>query len=218
MIAAFLCTALLLAYGCGGTGGQENSGMETGDASQFAAEGWADRPAEGLERIVLGGGCFWCTEAVMELVDGVAGVTSGYAGGTTLNPTYEEVCSGRTGHAEVVAVDYDPSIVSLEEILDVFFDSHDPTTLNRQGHDRGTQYRSIILYGSEDHGERARTYVEGVAERYDDPVVTEVEKLDSFYPAEDYHQDYFSRNGDAPYCRAVISPKVEKARKSLDLP
>lgn len=165
--------------------------------------------------IVLGGGCFWCTEACLALVEGVVAVTPGYAGGSTENPTYEQVSRGKTGHAEVVSVEYDPSRVTLEEILEVFFASHDPTTLNRQGADVGTQYRSIILYSSEEQEAAAEKMIVDMGKRYQAPVVTEVKALESFYPAEEYHRLYFEKNPRHAYCRAVIVPKVGKIMHKL---
>jgi peptide-methionine (S)-S-oxide reductase len=167
------------------------------------------------ERIALGGGCFWCTEAVLDNVRGVLKVTPGYAGGTKVNPSYEDVLMGDSRHAEVVLVEYDPTQVSLEEILDVFFAMHDPTSVNRQGHDIGSQYRSIILYGSDDQKATVDGFIDEISKAYDKPVVTEVEPLDSFYPAEEYHRGYYEKNPHQPYCRIVISPKVEKIRKKL---
>lgn len=159
---------------------------------------------------VFGSGCFWCTEAIYELVDGVTGAESGFAGGTKANPTYKEVVGGNTGHAEVIQVTYDPSKVSYEKLLDVFFESHDPTTLNRQGNDVGTQYRSIILYQNDEEKAAAEAAKEKFGQVYRDPVVTEIKKLETFYPAEDYHQDYFANNPNQPYCALVIAPKVRK--------
>jgi peptide-methionine (S)-S-oxide reductase len=168
-----------------------------------------------VEKIALGGGCFWCTEAVFDLVDGVKKVTPGYAGGATENPGYEQVCGGRTGHAEVVLVEYDPKEVSLEKLLEVFFNSHDPTTPNRQGNDVGTQYRSIILYSTEDQKARIDAFLQKIAGKFSRPVVTEVQELDRFYPAEEYHQRYFEKNPRQGYCQLVISPKVEKIKNKL---
>ena len=164
------------------------------------------------ETIVLGGGCFWCVEAVMKPLRGVERVVSGYANGHVKNPTYREVCSGRTGHNEVVEVTFDPDVVSLRDLLGVFFATHDPTTLNRQGADRGTQYRSGVYTTSDAQREAAEAVIAEVAGAFDDPIVTEVVPLESFYPAEDYHQDYFERNPAQPYCAAVIAPKVAKLR------
>ena len=165
------------------------------------------------ETIVLGGGCFWCTEALLNTLEGVVRATPGYAGGFVPDPTYRQVCDGTTGHAEVVEVEYDPEIISLEDLLDVFFATHDPTSLNRQGADVGTQYRSIVLYNSPQQKEKVEKVIGWLAKDYSMPIVTEVKELESFYPAEDYHQRYFDRNPNQPYCRAVISPKLAKLRK-----
>ncbi len=173
--------------------------------------------ANGAAREVatLGGGCFWCLEAVYEELRGVEKVESGYSGGSMPDPTYREVCSGTTGHAEVVQVTFDPSMVSFREILGVFFTIHDPTTLNRQGADVGTQYRSVIFY----HDEEQRRVAEEVISELEaeglwkDPMVTEVVPLDAYYRAEDYHQGYFRNNGFQPYCQVIIAPKVAKFRK-----
>jgi peptide-methionine (S)-S-oxide reductase len=167
-----------------------------------------------MEAATLGGGCFWCLEAIYLDLEGVQSVRSGYAGGSLPNPTYRQVCEGETGHAEVVRVEFDPSVTSFREILEVFFATHDPTTLNRQGADVGTQYRSAIFYHSAEQEKVAREAIgqlekEGVWEK---PIVTEVTPLSSFYPAEDYHEDYFRRNPQQPYCQAVINPKVSKFR------
>lgn len=164
----------------------------------------------GRAEIVLGGGCFWCVEAAFGMVEGVTRVTPGYSGGTVPDPSYEGVCGGLTGHAEVVKVEYDPSTVTLEELLEVFFTVHDPTTLNRQGADVGTQYRSIILYTSEEQRAQVEGLLEELRTRYDRPVVTEVRELETFWPAEEYHRDYYRKNPRQPYCRVVIAPKLEK--------
>lgn len=168
-----------------------------------------------LEVITLGGGCFWCTEAVYLEVEGVARVESGYAGGQVPNPTYEAVCSGETGHAEVVQVAFDRNRIRLEDILAIFFTVHDPTTLNRQGHDVGTQYRSAIYYSDEAQGEAVRRFVDDLARRdlYDDPIVTEVAPLERFWRAEDHHQRYFENHPNQGYCAMVVAPKVQKFRK-----
>lgn len=168
-----------------------------------------------VERIALGGGCFWCTEAVLDELPGVGRVTPGYAGGTVENPTYEEVCRGDTGHAEVVLVEFDPGVVSLEEVLDLFLATHDPTSLNRQGADVGTQYRSAIYYTSERQGRAVERFMEKAAKGYDRPLVTEVAALGVFYPAEEYHHRYFEKNPGRPYCQMAIAPKLRKARKKL---
>ncbi len=171
--------------------------------------------AESTETATLGGGCFWCVEAVFDMLKGVEHVESGYAGGLTTNPTYEQVCSGTTGHAEVVRVTFDPRVVSFREILEVFFTAHDPTTLNRQGADEGTQYRSVIFY----HDERQRETAEQVirelneAKIWDAPIVTEVAPLANYYEAEGYHQEYFVQNPGQGYCRVVVAPKVSKFRE-----
>ncbi len=169
------------------------------------------------EIIVLGGGCFWCSEAVFLMIKGVKKVTPGYAGGSKKNPTYEEVCSGETGHAEVVKVEYDSNKVKLGELLDVFFEMHGPTTPNRQGNDVGTQYRSVILYSSGEQKGKIEKYIEKVGEKNEKPIVTEVKKLGEFYPAEEKHLKYFERNPSRSYCRLVISPKVQHIRKKFDL-
>ncbi len=168
-----------------------------------------------LETATLAGGCFWCLEAVFDELRGVEKVESGYAGGHTTNPTYREVCSGATGHAEVVQITFDPQAVSFKELLQVFFTIHDPTTLNRQGADVGTQYRSAIFYNSPGQRETAEQVIAELtaAKVWDDPIVTEVAQLSEFYPAEEYHRDYYQRNPAQPYCQAVIAPKVAKARK-----
>jgi peptide-methionine (S)-S-oxide reductase len=167
------------------------------------------------EHATFAGGCFWCLEAVFLELKGVTAVQSGYAGGKRASPTYEQVCSGATGHAEVVRVAYDPEIVSYKELLDVFFTIHDPTTLNRQGGDKGTQYRSAVFFESPEQERIAReTMAEFTAARvWDDPIVTEVTPLEAFWPAEEYHNNYFARNPQNPYCSVVIAPKVSKARK-----
>lgn len=162
------------------------------------------------DSIILGGGCFWCVEALYERIDGVTDVESGYSAGEDPNPTYEEICSGQTGHAEVVKIIFDPAVVSLETLLDFFWEAHDPTTLNRQGADVGTQYRSIILHKSEEQASAAKASLKRAQARFKNPIVTEIEKLDTFFPAEKYHQDYFENNPNAPYCRFVIAPKLKK--------
>ncbi|HUF74628.1 MAG TPA: peptide-methionine (S)-S-oxide reductase MsrA [Longimicrobiales bacterium] len=167
------------------------------------------------EIATLGGGCFWCLEAVFEMVEGVQAVKSGYAGGQTVDPTYEQVCTGTTGHAEVVQVSFDSTIVSYREVLEIFFAIHDPTTLDRQGADVGTQYRSVIFTHSEEQREQARSLVEELSREgpWDDPVVTKIEPLDAFYPAEAYHDEYYRRNPMQSYCSVVIGPKVAKFRQ-----
>ena len=167
------------------------------------------------EFAVFGGGCFWCMEAVFQRIPGVKSVASGYAGGHTENPTYEQVCTGTTGHAEVTRIEFDPKVISYEKLVDYFWDAHDPTTLNRQGGDEGTQYRSIILYSDEAQKAAAGKSKAEALKKFKSPVVTGIVPLKKFYPAEGYHQDYYNNNSNAPYCRAVIRPKVEKIEKEL---
>lgn len=168
-----------------------------------------------IEVATLGGGCFWCIEAAFDEIKGVVKVESGYSGGTTASPTYEQVCTGTTGHAEVVQVTFDPNIISFKEILEIFFTTHDPTTRNRQGADVGTQYRSVMFYHNEKQKEVAEQVIEelGAAKVWDDPIVTQVEPFEKFYNAEDYHRGYFGRHPEAGYCRVVIAPKIAKLRK-----
>lgn len=163
---------------------------------------------------VFGGGCFWCTEAVFKMLKGVVAVEPGYAGGTTQNPTYDDVSSGMTGHAEVIRIEYDATQVTYRNLLTVFFASHDSTTLNRQGNDVGTQYRSIVLFATPEQAEEARVFIAelNASSSAGAPVVTEVVPLDMFYPAEDYHKNYFARNKDAQYCQVIINPKLEKVQ------
>jgi peptide-methionine (S)-S-oxide reductase len=165
----------------------------------------------------FGNGCFWCTEAIFQLLDGVISVTSGYSGGTTTDPDYKSVCTGRTGHAECLQIIYDPAKISFEELLEVFWKTHDPTTLNRQGNDVGTQYRSVIFYQTEEEKAIAKTYMEQLdrSGTFAKPIVTTLEPLIKFYPAENYHQDYYLQNGIAPYCQFVVRPKVEKFKKEF---
>lgn len=171
-----------------------------------------------LETAVFGGGCFWCTEAVFKELKGVESVLPGYAGGKKPNPTYEEVCGGNTGHAEVIKIEYSPAEISFDDLLAVFFNVHDPTTLNRQGNDVGTQYRSVIFYTTEEQKRSAEKVIQELVEgkTYDKLVVTEVKPLTTFYPAENYHRDYYERNKDAPYCEVVIAPKLEKLQKRFE--
>ena len=167
------------------------------------------------DTIILGGGCFWCVEAVYQKLAGVVNVESGYSGGTVKNPSYEQVCTGLTGHAEVVRVVYDKTKTSLDEILKVFFTVHDPTSLNRQGDDIGTQYRSVIFYRNENQLKTARSIIDDLNNNhvYNRPIVTQLEQFKNFYIAENYHQDYYNHNKEAPYCRLVIQPKLEKFEK-----
>jgi peptide-methionine (S)-S-oxide reductase len=170
---------------------------------------------ESLEVATLGGGCFWCLEPIYDELKGVTDVVSGYSGGTVANPSYEEICTGRTGHAEVIQVTFDPKVVSFREVLQLFFTFHDPTTLNRQGADVGTQYRSVVFYHNTEQKsitEEVMREIEG-AKIWKGPIVTEVTPLGVFYPAEEYHQEYFHRNPRQSYCQVVIAPKVAKFRK-----
>jgi peptide-methionine (S)-S-oxide reductase len=168
-----------------------------------------------MEVATLGGGCFWCIEAAFNEIRGVVNVESGYAGGDLASPTYEQVCTGTTGHAEVVQVTFDPDIISFKEILQIFFTAHDPTTLNRQGADVGHQYRSVIFYNNEKQKEIAEKVIDelNATKVWDDPIVTQVEPLKNFYKAGEYHRRYFNRHPEAPYCRIVIAPKIAKLRK-----
>jgi peptide-methionine (S)-S-oxide reductase len=176
------------------------------------------KSSQSTELATLGGGCFWCLEAVFEQLEGVDKVESGYSGGSVVSPTYEQVCSGRTGHAEVVQITFDPQAIAFTDILDVFFSIHDPTTLNRQGGDVGPQYRSAVFY----HSDAQKTAAESMIAEIDgsgvwpNPVVTEVTPFDRLFVAEDYHQEYFRNNGYQPYCRMVVAPKVAKFRKQYD--
>jgi peptide-methionine (S)-S-oxide reductase len=168
-----------------------------------------------LQKATFGMGCFWCSEALFQRLNGVISVRSGYEGGSTVNPTYEDVCSGITGHAEVIEVTYDPAKIKYDELLEVFWKSHDPTTLNRQGADVGTQYRSVIFYHNEEQKQIAEKYKKELnsTKAFGKPVVTTINKAAPFYVAENYHQDYFNKNGNEPYCRLVILPKMEKLEK-----
>ena len=168
-----------------------------------------------LQVATFASGCFWCTEAIFQNVDGVEKVVSGYMGGKVKNPTYKEVCTGQTGHAEVIQVTYDPKKVSYDELLEIFWKTHDPTTLNRQGADAGTQYRSAVFYHNDEQKQLAEKYKKELtaAEVFDQPIVTEITPASVFYKAEDYHQNYYNLNGEAPYCAMVIQPKLEKFKK-----
>lgn len=165
------------------------------------------------ELATFGGGCFWCTEALFETFDGVKAVTSGYAGGKTLNPTYQQICEGTTGHAEVIQIEFDPTKITYAQLLEIFWEAHDPTTLNRQGADEGTQYRSTIMYHDEAQKAAAEKSKKEAASKFKEPIVTEIVALPKFYVAEEYHQDYFKRNPNKPYCVIVISPKLQKLKK-----
>ena len=165
---------------------------------------------DSMEISIIGGGCFWCTEAVFERIEGVKEVISGYAGGEPPNPTYKEICTGKTGHAEVIKIIFDPSIVSFAKVLEIFGDCHDPTSLNRQGADVGTQYRSTIMYLSEEQKTQSIQWKENLAAKFEDPIVTEIVPAPIFYPAEEYHQDYYKKNPNQGYCSFVIRPKLKK--------
>src|SRR5690606_927599 len=169
---------------------------------------------ENIETMTIGGGCFWCTEAVFKEINGVEKVVSGYSGGKVPGtPTYREVCSGLTGHAEVIQISFDPSVVSFEDLLIIFMTTHDPTTLNRQGADRGTQYRSVIFYHDENQKQIAETILKEMADYYENNIVTEISPLEKFYAAEEYHQNYYANNQSQGYCSAVILPKLARLRK-----
>ncbi len=167
------------------------------------------------EQATLGGGCFWCLEAVYKDLKGVVNILPGYSGGHTENPTYEEVCTDTTGHAEVVQITYDPELITYQDLLEIFFFIHDPTSLNRQGADEGTQYRSVVFYHNEEQKDLAYTMIKNLEEEqiYEDPIVTELVKLDKFYPAEEYHHNYYARNPEQAYCSVVIAPKLARFRE-----
>jgi methionine-S-sulfoxide reductase len=186
---------------------------KSGDA---AASSKQDKEKK-VEVATFGSGCFWCTEAVFEELKGVESAVSGYSGGRVPNPTYEQICTGGTGHAEVIQVTYDPEVITFPELLEVFWMTHDPTTLNQQGPDHGTQYRSAVFYHTDEQRELAEKYMQRLDESgaFDAPIVTEITKFQKFYPAEDYHQEYFAANPRQPYCRAVVKPKVVKFRKAF---
>lgn len=178
----------------------------------------SDGTTNHTELATFAGGCFWCIEAIFERLDGVQSVTSGYAGGHTDHPTYEQVCSGTTGHAEVAQIEFDPAKISYEQLLEVFWEAHDPTTLNRQGADTGTQYRSAIFYHNPSQKAAAEKSRRAVQAQFRHPIVTEIVPLTKFYKAENYHQDYFRNNPRAPYCAVVIRPKLDKLQKKLSKP
>jgi peptide-methionine (S)-S-oxide reductase len=177
----------------------------------------AEKPAN-TETAVLAGGCFWCMEAVFERLDGVKKVTSGYSGGTVPNPSYEQVCTGQTGHAESVQIEFDPAKITYHRLLEVFWNAHDPTTLNYQGHDHGTQYRSAIFYQNESQREEAEKSKKEVAAKFKEPIVTEIVPLKVFFAAEAYHQHYFKNHPESGYCQVVIRPKVEKLQQKGEIP
>jgi len=196
------------------------SGQKAGAASDptgVQVAGAEEEKETTMEVATFGGGCFWCVEAVFLELKGVSSVKSGYMGGHVDNPTYEQVCAGTTGHAEIVHIEFDPEVVSFDVLLQVFWKTHDPTTLNRQGNDVGTQYRSVVFYHNESQKEKATTYKKKLNElkAYPNPIVTEISAATKLYIAENYHQDYFNRNPNQPYCRALIPPKIEKLRKAF---
>lgn len=168
-----------------------------------------------MEKFVLGGGCFWCLDSAYSQFAGIADITCGYTGGHKPNPSYEQVCDGNTGHAEVVSIEFDPTVISAEQILDIFFTLHDPTQLNRQGNDIGTQYRSSLFYASAEQKELFENSIERAKEIWGSGIVTEVTELGDFYPAEEYHQDFFAKNPNQGYCVAVVAPKVAKVRSKF---
>lgn len=186
------------------------SDMSNAEVEKFSVEGKTDTAT-------FGAGCFWCVEAIFQELKGVHSVKSGYAGGFVKNPSYKEVCTGRTGHAEVAQIVYDPSVISFEELLEVFWKTHDPTKVNRQGADVGTQYRSAVFFHNEEQKEKAAFYMKKLDESgaFQNPIVTTIEPYENYYEAEDYHQDYYNNNRSQGYCRMVIQPKVEKFRKAF---
>jgi len=202
-----LAVSLAVMWGC--------NNKSTNAQSEVGSDKGADQKMENLEKATFGSGCFWCTEAVFERLNGVQKVVSGYAGGTVENPTYEEVCSGTTGHAEVTQITYDPKVITFDELLEVFWKTHDPTTLNRQGNDVGPQYRSVIFYHNEEQKQLAEKYKEELNKSgaWDNPIITEISPFTKFYSAEGYHQDYYNNNPNQGYCAFVIAPKVEKFEK-----
>jgi methionine-S-sulfoxide reductase len=206
--------ALLLLLAGGTTMADENPAIAPGEAPLQRA---GDNAKDKLETATFGSGCFWCTEAVFAELNGVESAVSGYSGGRVENPTYEQVCTGRTGHAEVIQVKYDPQVITFPELLEVFWKTHDPTTLNMQGPDHGTQYRSAVFYHNEEQRRAAEHFKKRLndEEAFNGPVVTEITKFTKFYPAEDYHQEFFKLNPRQQYCRAIIQPKVAKFRKAF---
>jgi len=171
-----------------------------------------------IETAVFGGGCFWCTEAIFNELKGVISVLPGYAGGSAKNPTYAQICTGETGHAEVIKIEFDPTVIKYQDLLTVFFATHDPSTLNRQGNDIGTQYRSIILYTNKEQKSQAEAFIKGLnnSNPQGKPIVTEIEPLTQFYGAEDYHKRYYENNKSQPYCELIINPKLEKVQKQFE--
>ncbi len=193
----------------------QNKTSTMGDSNDQTAGEQSTPASADLDTATFGEGCFWCTESFFQQLKGVKKVVSGYSGGTVPNPTYEEVCMGTTGHAEVSNIIYDPSVISFDRLLEAFWKSHDPTTLNRQGNDVGPQYRSVIFYHNAQQKEKAESYKKklDLSGAFDQPIVTAIEPLENFYPAENYHQDYYENNPDKAYCQFVIRPKLEKFKK-----
>ena len=208
------CVIVALFFGQGQWNMAESANA---DKDKNGAESADDTVAEPLAEATFGSGCFWCTEAVFQQLKGVKSVVSGYSGGLTKNPTYEQVCTGTTGHAEVIRVTFDPKVVSYVDLLEVFWKTHDPTTLNRQGADRGTQYRSVIFYHDETQQKLAKEYKTKLDDSgaFDSPIVTEISPIKEFYPGENYHQNYFRNNPENPYCTAVIKRKVAKFKAAF---
>jgi len=203
-----LLSLVLALAGLSSACGQKVSPVNTSNAASAST-------TNATELVTLGGGCFWCVEAIYQRIHGVKSVASGYAGGKTANPTYQEVCTGLTGHAEVIQIEFDPAQVSLADILSVFWLAHDPTTLNRQGADTGTQYRSVIFYRNDAQKQVAEKSKQSAAPHFKDPIVTQIVPLTKFFKAEDYHQSYFNNNPNQGYCTFVIRPKLEKVLKKL---
>jgi len=195
-------------------GNNDTNGQTENTIRQQSEKGEIINMAD-LQQATFGSGCFWCTEAIFENLNGVHSVVSGYAGGKVVNPSYEEVCSGKTGHAEVTQITFDPEVISYDELLEVFWKTHDPTTLNRQGNDAGTQYRSAIFYHNEEQKQLAEKYKVELDKSgaWDKPIVTEISPIKNFFSAEDYHQDYYENNPNQGYCAFVIAPKLEKFKK-----
>jgi peptide-methionine (S)-S-oxide reductase len=214
---AFFCITAFSSYAQNSTAAHSKNNNKTNMNNTSAATGNETlQNKAGTDTATFANGCFWCTEAIFEQLEGVVSATSGYTGGTIANPTYKEVCTGQTGHAECLQIVYDPKKISFDELLEVFWETHDPTTLNRQGNDAGTQYRSGIFYHSEEQKQKAEKYKAELDKSgaFDNPIVTEIIPFTKFYRAEDYHQQYFDNNENVnPYCRIVIRPKVDKFRK-----
>ena len=216
-----LCCCLLIipVIGCGQDNSESDAQVKTQESdkktNQTASATGDPKKAKKMEIATFGGGCFWCVEAVFLELKGVKSVKSGYMGGRTENPTYKQICTGTTGHAEVIQIEFDPDVVSFDVLLQVFWKTHDPTTLNRQGNDVGTQYRSAVFYHNDSQKEKATDYKKKLNEisAYPNPIVTEITAASKFYVAEDYHQNYFNNNPNQPYCRALIPPKLEKLKK-----